>query len=101
MPSLAVNPTHHEHRSASAIQHILFPVDFSERACGTAPFVVAIANRFHSKVTLLSVAQPLVYGGLAEPSYPVMFDPETIRQSVEAQLHTALTKEFTGIDVDR
>ncbi len=83
------------------LKHILFPLDFSERACGTAPFVAAIANRFEAKVTLLGVAQPLIYGGLNEPSYPVMFDPETIRQSVDAQLHSVLKRELAGIEVDR
>ena len=46
------------------IKHILFPVDFSERSESAVPFVEAIANRFGSKVTLLSVAPPLWYAGM-------------------------------------
>jgi hypothetical protein len=42
-----------------AIRHILFPIDFSDRCCGAAPFVQALATRFGAKVTLISVAAPI------------------------------------------
>src|SRR5262245_32009929 len=101
MASLLTSPVRAGHYGAHSIRHILFPIDFSERASSSAPFVAAIANRFDARVTLLSVAQPLLYGSLTEPSYPVMFDPETIRQSVRAQLRQALSAEFAGIQVER
>ena len=49
------------------IKHILFPIDFSERTCGAAPFVNAMAKRFHADVTLLNVANPIPYIGLEAP----------------------------------
>jgi nucleotide-binding universal stress UspA family protein len=39
-------------------QHILFPVDFSERSRSVVPFVKAVASHFRSKVTLLYVIKP-------------------------------------------
>jgi nucleotide-binding universal stress UspA family protein len=43
-------------------QRILFPVDFSKQDEEAAPFVKAIAERFHSELTLLHVAQFLPLG---------------------------------------
>src|SRR6185295_19996152 len=41
-----------------AIKHLLFPIDFSERCCGTAPFVGALASRLGAKITLLTAVAP-------------------------------------------
>ena len=42
--------------------HILFPVDFSERANEAAPYVEAVASRFDAKVTLIHVIEPFWEG---------------------------------------
>ena len=45
-------------------QRILFPVDFSKQDQEAAPFVKAMAERFHSEVILLHAAEffPTGYG---------------------------------------
>ena len=48
------------------IQQILFPVDFSERTCGAAPFVAAVARRFGARITLMSVAPPQWYAAMGD-----------------------------------
>jgi nucleotide-binding universal stress UspA family protein len=83
------------------IKHILFPVDFSDRSCGAVPFVAQVAKRFNAKVTLLSVAQPFWYAGMGEPSYPVMFDTDTLKSDLQARLETIFLKELEGIRVER
>src|SRR5579871_2921564 len=76
-----------------SIKNILFPVDFSNRCCGAVPFVDAIANRFGSKITLLSVAQPFWYAGMGDPGGPVMIDTDEILQELKARLDVALVRE--------
>jgi hypothetical protein len=58
------------------VQHILFPIDFSERCCGAVPFVESMARRYRARITLLSAIQPFYYGygGMGEPSGGVMVD---------------------------
>ena len=45
-------------------RRILFPVDFSKQDREAAPFVKAMAGRFHSEVILLHAAEfvPIGYG---------------------------------------
>jgi nucleotide-binding universal stress UspA family protein len=40
------------------IKHILLPLDFSAASWAAIPFVRALANRLHAKVTVLSVVPP-------------------------------------------
>lgn len=82
-----------------AIRHILFPLDFSDRCCGAVPFVEAMATRFGSKVTLISVAQPFSYMG--EPAGPVVLNTDEILGELTARLDSALIKEFANIPVER
>jgi len=84
-----------------AIKHILFPIDFSERCCGAAPFVDAMASRFGAKVTLISVAPPVMYAGMGEPAAPVFLDEDSLREDVQARLDSAFTREFAHLPVDR
>jgi len=83
------------------IEHILFPVDFSDRCAGAVPFVEALASRFGARVTLLSVVQPLWYAGMGEPGTPVVIDPEELRNDVQTRLDGAFQKEFAGVPVER
>ena len=69
-----------------AIKHILFPLDFSPAGTATLPYVRALANRCHSKVTMLSVVPP---SWIAPPGIivsPASVDPEGIQRNLQEQL---------------
>ena len=76
-------------------EHILFPVDFSDRCLATKPYVLAMAQRFKSKLTLLHVVQIPVswYGGI-EVSYPVPLDMTPVRNDARRKLD--LFHDFPG-----
>ena len=40
------------------IKHILFPFDFSAAGTAAIPYVRALADQFHARVTILSVVPP-------------------------------------------
>lgn len=80
------------------IKHILFPVDFSDRSDGAAPFVAALAARYEARVTLLAAAHANYAGGLARAP---MIDPQTILQAVQEQVDSAYLREFAGLEVNR
>jgi nucleotide-binding universal stress UspA family protein len=82
-----------------AIKHILFPLDFSNRCCGAVPFVEAMATRFGSKITLISVAQPFNYMG--DPGVPVVVNSDEILAELAERLDGALIKEFAHLPVAR
>ncbi|HEY2844540.1 MAG TPA: universal stress protein, partial [Bryobacteraceae bacterium] len=87
-----------------AIKSILFPVDFSERSCGAAPFVQALASRFGSKVTVMSVMYPFWRTGLGDPmtaAAGVALDTDELKRDLEARLSSAFVNELAGIPVDR
>jgi nucleotide-binding universal stress UspA family protein len=83
------------------IKHILFPLDFSARCCGAVAHVDAFAKRFGSKVTLLSVAQPVFAAGMGDPGGPVIIDTDEILNELRQRLDGALFKEFAHLRVDR
>ncbi len=86
-----------------SIQHILFPVDFSDRLTGAAPFVENLAATFGAKVTLLNVSQPYWYG-IGAPggaTAPVMINTDEITDVVKERLSQTLVKELGSLDVDR
>src|SRR5436190_5553516 len=82
-----------------AIKHILFPIDFSERCCGTAPFVRALASRLGAKITLLTAVAPIWQAGLGEGAIPV--DMTELRQDLELRLNDTFLREFQGLKVHR
>lgn len=84
-----------------AIKHILFPVDFSERCCGAAPFVQAIATRFGAKVTLISALPPIWQTGLAESGAAIALDLNELKLDLEDRLRGSFVREFEGIPVHR
>ena len=57
------------------IKHILFPLDFSAAGTAAIPYVRALANQLHAKVTVLSVVPPawVTPPGLIPP--PVRLGP--------------------------
>jgi nucleotide-binding universal stress UspA family protein len=68
------------------INHILFPLDFSAAGTATIPYVRALANQFHAKVTMLSVVPPAWVSppGLISP--PAGADPIALQNTLQAQL---------------
>jgi len=83
------------------IKHILFPIDFSERTCGAVPFVDAMASRFGAHVTLMSVAPPIPFGGMVDPSGLVVMIPDDLRSDLQDRLDATLVKEFEHLTVQR
>ncbi len=67
--------------------HILFPVDFSGQCRTVSPFVEAMAQRFHSKLTLMNVVYipPGWYGGIAG-GYPAMLDLPALEEAARHEL---------------
>ena len=84
-----------------AIDHILFPFDFSPQGVQAAPFVRALAARFHAKVTLFSAVPP-VWEMAPIGTAAIVGDStvEWIRQ-LKAQLDVALPTELDGVGVER
>lgn len=83
------------------IKQILFPIDFSERTCGAAPFVNAMAKQFGAQVTLMSVAPPLWYAAMGDVGTPVYVDPEELRNDLQSRLDGVLVREFGQLKVER
>jgi len=84
-----------------AIKHILFPIDFSERCCGAAPFVRAMAQRFGARITVMSVISPFWQAASGDISGATVVDVDEIKRDLEARLKDAFVKEFEGLTVDR
>jgi nucleotide-binding universal stress UspA family protein len=89
-----------QERAMLAIKHILFPIDFSERCCGAAPFVEAMASRFGAKITLMGVLQPFWYG-TADPGAMVAIDIDELRNQLQARLDASLVDEFRHLPTER
>jgi nucleotide-binding universal stress UspA family protein len=68
------------------IRHILFPLDFSAAGTAAIPYVRALANRFHAKVTVLSVVPPAWISppGIVGPT--AVADPATLEETLREQL---------------
>jgi nucleotide-binding universal stress UspA family protein len=84
-----------------AIQNILFPIDFSERCCGAAPFVRAMAQRFGARITLMSVVPPFWQSASGDLMGAVPVDMEEIKRDLGLRLDGAFTREFAGLFVER
>jgi nucleotide-binding universal stress UspA family protein len=68
-------------------QHILFPVDSSERCSTVLPFVTALTQRFHARLTLMNVIQISTswYGGF-DTGFPVMIDLPELEEAAKNEL---------------
>jgi nucleotide-binding universal stress UspA family protein len=68
------------------IRHILFPLDFSAAGMAAIPYTRALANRFHAKVTVLSVVPPAWVSppGIVGPM--AVTEPAALQSSLQAHL---------------
>lgn len=84
-------------------QSILFPVDFSEQDHEAAPFVKAMAERFHSELILLHIAQffPIGYGTPDAIVLEPMLGVEALMDKQRQHLSQHLSAELTGPCVRR
>ena len=85
-----------------AIKNILFPIDFSDRSCGAAPFVRAMAQRFGARITLMSVVAPFWQSASSgDLSGALVVDMDELKRDAELRLNGAFTREFADLKVDR
>jgi nucleotide-binding universal stress UspA family protein len=84
-----------------AIQNILFPVDFSERCCGAAPFVREMSQRFGARITLLSVVPPFWQSASGDLLGAVPVEMDEIQRDLGRRLNGAFIREFDGLTVER
>ena len=80
-------------------QHILFPVDFSERSDAAAPFVLSMAQRNHARVTTIHVVQPAppIYGAM-NSVYPDTIDYAEIQNILGKRLREFAEKELPKVE---
>jgi len=84
-----------------AFGHILFPIDLSDQNRVMAPYVTLMANRYHSRLTLLHVRE---VPSRPVPGWPMQGAQEAIQAVIdEEQRHVDgfLSSEFQNIDVSR
>ena len=71
----------------AGFEHILFPVDFSERCRAVRPFVKSLAQKFNAKVTLIhTLGVPRGFYGGVDASYPIAIDWEAMKDDTINQL---------------
>lgn len=69
-------------------QHILFPIDFSERSYTVRPFVKSMADQFHSKLTLMHVVHvPTGWYGGPDCGYPMAFDSPVLEEAARKEVN--------------
>lgn len=82
------------------LQHILLPVDFSDRCSGIAGYVQLLAKTYNAKVSLLHVAEYVFLGptGAGLPPAPIETPQERIEE-LKKLLDSFAAKHFAGIGV--
>ena len=68
------------------INHILLPLDFSAASLAAIPYVRALANQFHAKVTVLSIVPPTWVAPPGLIVSPAGSDPEVLQNTLQAHL---------------
>src|SRR5438105_1962559 len=83
-----------------AFKHILFPVDFSDRSYGAAPYVRAMAERSGGAVTLLNVVEtPPAWLGAGDAAYVADFDLPGMIDEARRRLSIFAANNFGCDDV--
>jgi len=81
-------------------QHILFPVDFTDRCSAAAKYVRAMAVSFESNVTLVhAVDDPLKWYGAPDPEKVVEIDVPRLREESGQSLRKFAQTEFPGSEI--
>jgi len=71
----------------SAFKNILFPVDFSDRSKALCPYVKAMVEQFHARLTVIHVVEvPIETFGSVDRSFPVVFDFPAMKPHIEEML---------------
>src|SRR5581483_1368310 len=86
-----------------SLRHILLPTDFSRRSVVAARHAAPLAKHFHSKITLLHVAQ-VVRLSPGDVRVNRIVVEETLaehQKQVRAQLHSFLAEELAEFEVNR
>jgi nucleotide-binding universal stress UspA family protein len=80
-------------------EHILFPIDFSERSRAAAPFVLSMAQRYKANVVAIHALQPPppLYAGM-NTVYPEVYDFEGLSVDLRAELEKFTAAELPKID---
>ena len=85
-------------RSKLDLPRILVPVDFSEHSRKTVVQAVAIAQQFHSEITLVHVVEPIVYP--TDWMFPLMTsDTREDRRFLETKLKALAAKHDVKVNV--
>lgn len=85
-----------------SFERILYPVDLSEQSRQAAPFVKAMAKRFHSGVAMLHVIDlPVSMYGPPEAAWGLLMNGDQFREDREAEFECFLEQEFAGVPVVR
>jgi nucleotide-binding universal stress UspA family protein len=82
-------------------ENILFPIEFSQRNEAAAPFVLSMAQRYHSRVFVIHVVQPPppLYGGM-NAVYPQVFDFEGAREDFRIDLRRFASEQLPKVDTE-
>jgi nucleotide-binding universal stress UspA family protein len=81
--------------------HILFPIDFSPQSHAAAPFVKALAARYHSDITLLHIVEvpPAWYGASGEAAFGAWVDMPELVEARSDELAAFRTEELPDASV--
>jgi len=81
-------------------QHILFPVDFSDRCSAAAKHVRAMAALFNANITVVhAVDDPLKWYGAPDPEAVIEVDIPRVREESAQSLRKFAQTEFPGSDI--
>jgi nucleotide-binding universal stress UspA family protein len=81
-------------------QHILFPVDFTDRCSAAAKHVRAMAALFNANITVVhAVDDPLKWYGAPDPEAVVEVDIPRVREESGQALRKFAQTEFPGSDI--
>jgi nucleotide-binding universal stress UspA family protein len=82
-------------------ESILFPVEFSQRDEAAAPFVLSLAQRYHSRVFVMHVIQPPppIYAGM-NAVYPQVFDFEGAMEDFRIDLRRFASEQLPKVDTE-
>ncbi len=82
-------------------ENILYPIEFSPRDEAIAPFVLSMAQRYHARVFLLHVLQPIppIYAGMGG-IYPEVFDYQGLREDLLVEVRKFAAAQLPKVDVE-